>query len=475
MKTFYDYLVIQKGRQDYIGDLASSAMDDSAAPKEGDLEQWRGHLISNSACAEILEALELAWVEHQEEFEICKEKFSIISLEELSEVLGLTVKEDKTNKIITFLCLLSAYTENSQFNITFNAPSSSGKSYIPLEVSSLYPKADVIKVGYCSPTAFFHDQSTWNKDTFTYHMSLERKILIFLDQPHMQLLGHLRPFLSHDEKEIKIKITDKSQKHGLKTKNVIIRGYPSVIFCSAGLKIDEQEATRFLLLSPETTQEKLKCGIQEALSKESDSQAYTANLKRNSQRQSLIQRIIAIKAENIQDIKIPDDLRKYIEQWFFQNHKILNPRHQRDIKRISSIIKSIALLNLWHREIIGQHTILISRGDVDAGFKIWEEISFSQELNLSPYVYKIYTEVILPLYNDKKSGLTRKELLQGHIKVYKRPLDEWKLGREIIPMLESAGLVTEEGDPQDKRRKLIVPIYPTTQFELNEPKNNIDW
>ena len=55
-------------------------------------------------------------------------------------------------------------------------------------------------------------------------------------------------------REAQVKITDKSQKHGLRTKNVTIRGYPSVIFCSAGLKIDEQEATRFLLLSPETNQ-----------------------------------------------------------------------------------------------------------------------------------------------------------------------------------------------------------------------------
>jgi len=53
-----------------------------------------------------------------------------------------------------------------------------------------------------------------------------------------------------------MKITDKTQKFGLKTKNVLLRGYPSVIFCTAGLKIDEQEATRFLLLSPEINQEK---------------------------------------------------------------------------------------------------------------------------------------------------------------------------------------------------------------------------
>ncbi|MCX7661474.1 MAG: hypothetical protein N2Z79_02175, partial [Candidatus Omnitrophica bacterium] len=187
----------------------------------------------------------------QKNREHLREIFPYLSKEKLLEVLGLTIKQDDTNKLITFLCCLSAYTENNQFNLSFNAPSSTGKSYIPIEVSSLFPKEDVIKVGYCSPTAFFHDKGQFIKELEGYYVDLERKILIFLDQPHTLLLEHLRPLLSHDEKEIRIKITDKSQKYGLKTKNAVIKGYPSVIFCSAGLKIDEQEATRFLLLSPE--------------------------------------------------------------------------------------------------------------------------------------------------------------------------------------------------------------------------------
>jgi len=179
-----------------------------------------------------------------------------LTSQELISILGLTIKKDEENKLITFLCELSAYTEGSQFNISFNAPSSTGKSYIPTEIARLFPEEDVIEIGYCSPTAFFHDVGEYIKDKGGYLVDLSRKILIFLDQPHTQLLERLRPLLSHDKKEIRLKITDKTQKFGLKTKTVLLRGYPSVIFCTAGLKIDEQEATRFLLLSPETNQEK---------------------------------------------------------------------------------------------------------------------------------------------------------------------------------------------------------------------------
>ena len=45
-----------------------------------------------------------------------------LTLESLGETLGLTIKKDNSNKILTFLCELSAYTEDSQFNISFNAP-----------------------------------------------------------------------------------------------------------------------------------------------------------------------------------------------------------------------------------------------------------------------------------------------------------------------------------------------------------------
>lgn len=163
--------------------------------------------------------------EYPEKIDISQ--FKPLSLPDLSEILGLTIKQDEENKIVTFLCELSAYTENAQFNISYNAPSSTGKSYIPTEIARLLPEEDVMELAYCSPTAFFHDVGEWDKENRGYIVDLSRKILIFLDQPHTQLLERLRPLLSHDKKEISVKITDKSQKFGMKTKNILLKGYPS--------------------------------------------------------------------------------------------------------------------------------------------------------------------------------------------------------------------------------------------------------
>ena len=406
-------------------------------------------------------------------------QFKPLSSQELIKTLGLTIKKDEENKLITFLCELSAYTENSQFNISFNAPSSTGKSYIPTEIARLFPEEDVIEIGYCSPTAFFHDIGEYQKEKKGYLVDLSRKILIFLDQPHTQLLERLRPLLSHDKKEIKLKITDKTQKFGLKTKNVLLRGYPSVIFCTAGLKIDEQEATRFLLLSPETNQEKIREAIHEKIKKETDANAYQEWLDSNPERKILKERIKAIKQENIKEIKIGSPEK--IEQKFFKKNKMLKPRHSRDVGRLISLIKSFALLNLWFRKRDGA-TIIANDEDIEGAFKIWNAISESQELNLPPYIFHLYHEVILSAWSDKNKnrtegfeeitgelGLTRQDIIQKHYQVYGRFIPDWQLRQQIIPMLETAGLITQEPDPNDKRKMLI---YPTTPLTIS--KNNKD-
>jgi len=381
-------------------------------------------------------------------------QFKPLSSQELTEILDLTIKKDNENKLITFLCLLSAYTESSQLNISFNAPSSTGKSYIPTEVAKLFPEEDVIEVGYCSPTAFFHDIGEYDKERNGYILDLSRKILIFLDQPHMLLLQHLRPLLSHDKKEIRIKIADKSQKGGIRTKNIFLKGFPSVIFCTAGLKIDEQETTRFLLLSPETDKEKIWQAIHQKIRKESDYDEYELLLEENPERKILKERIKAIKLENIKDIKI--DSPEKLEENFLKKDKILKPRHQRDIGRIISLVKAFALLNLWFRNRRGA-TIIATQEDIEDALRVWNAIYESQEHNLPPYIYQVFQKVILPAWEENNKGLARLDVTRKYLQVYGRVLEDWVLRQQIIPMLENSGLIIQEADPNDRRKILIFP------------------
>ena len=160
---------------------------------------------------------------------------------------------------------------------------------------------------------------------------------------------------------------------------------------------------------------------------------------------------------------------------------MLKPRHSRDVGRLISLIKSFALLNLWFRKRDGA-TIITNDEDIKGAFKIWDTTSESQDLNLPPYIFHLYHEVILSAWNDKnknrteefeeitgKLGLTRQDIIQKHYQVYGRFVPDWQLRQRIIPMLETAGLITQEPDPNDRRKMLI---YPTTPLTISKEQNN---
>jgi len=419
-----------------------------------------------------------------------------LTVDDVINILGSTVKHDNENKAITFLSMLLTYTEEEQINIGYLAESSSGKSYIPLELSAYFPQEDVIKLGYASPTAFFHDygklmlkegiQVNWEmkptkakvkedlefeKDKYSkedveaeykrqmrnwrelltgsyYLVDLSKKILMFLDMPHDMLLQRLRSLLSHDDKTIALKITDKKDKAGLRTKTVVVKGFPTVIFCSAKFNMEEQEKTRLLLLSPEISQEKLRESIALKIEKEADREDFLKRLVENSERRMLAERVKRIKEAKISQIVIPVELRNLINQRFLEEHKYLMPRHQRDISRLLALIKAHALLNFMHKKRV-DNSIIVEMEDVEAGFKLYYGISEANEMGLPPEIFNIYQK-IKPNVTDE--GITRNDFQKIYFDIFHKPLG-LKRSQEILDILTSCGLLYEEFDANDKRKK----------------------
>jgi len=396
-------------------------------------------------------------------------EFKEITIQEVCNVLEATIKKDDENKSITFLSMLATYTEESQMNIIFNAPSSTGKSHLALSVADLFPKEDKIILAHCSPTAFFHEQGTYDKEKNEIKVDLSRKILIFTDMQDTQLLERLRSILSHDTKESRSKITDKSEKGGNRTKTVVLIGYPSVYYCSAGFKIDEQESTRCLMLSPSIEYDKIKQGIQQSIYKESNREEFMEQINNDPHRTLLMKRISAIKQEEIIDVKIEN--KELIEQLFFCESKNTIPRQQRDIKKIITLIKGFSLLNVWFRKKEGDF-IWATNEDIINAFELWKKISYGQDYGLPPYLFGIYVNVIMPICNkpdesnlNSLTGNTstrnfayRKEILNKHYEFYRRPLSMASLKQQILPQLEQVGLIMQERSNDDKREMIVIPL-----------------
>ena len=214
-----------------------------------------------------------------------------VSWQEIASILSTSIKKDEAPKLITFCGMLLAQTNEDQLNIGYQAESSAGKSYIPIEVANYFPKEEVQVLASASPTAFYHDGGEWDAERRVLIKNLEHKNLIFLDMPHFQLLEKLRPMLSHDMKELHYKITDKDQKKGLRTKNVIIKGYSSMFFCTTKTDPDEQEKTRLLLLSPAIDQEKLRESLELASLRKGNPEEYRKHIEEDPQRTWLMNRV----------------------------------------------------------------------------------------------------------------------------------------------------------------------------------------
>lgn len=429
-----------------------------------------------------------------------------MTLDELGNVLSTTIKHDRTTKEILCLGFLLNYTEEDQQNFAFNAPASTGKSFIALEVAKYFPLDDLMILSYTSPTAFFHTESVlvdknlspmptrrdyvddqieaWEKKHLKpekgegvkdwrekrreeighlkvewdglekyYLVDLERKIIIFLDQPHDELLKKLRPLLSHDQKLLQIKITDKSKEGGHRTKDVLIKGFPTVVFLSVNTSLDGQEKTRNFLLSPEVSQRKLRASIEQIAESQANRPAFKHRISEDQRRLDLMARVQNIRDASVKEVLIRPEDREYITNKFLREHNSLQPRHQRDFPRLISMIKGHALLNMFNREReVGK--VWANRHDCDEGYQLYEEVSQANEYGVPPIYYKFWVERLQgELYEE---GLNRKQLSALYLDFFKHRIGEKALKR-LIEIYCEAGFTYEAKDPNDKR---FIKIYP---------------
>ena len=147
----------------------------------------------------------------------------------------------------------------------------------------------VLTIATASPTAFVHDIGKWDNEAKVVRLDLGGLIIIFLDQPHYTLMERLRPLLSHDTRQLLYKITDKSKRGALRTKNVVLTGFASFWFCAAKLSLDEQERTRVFILSPETSSEKLEESLRLAIAKVGDREGFKSWVESHPRRKWLSQ------------------------------------------------------------------------------------------------------------------------------------------------------------------------------------------
>ena len=394
--------------------------------------------------------------------------FEEMTIDDLASILSTTIKCDDINKCIVFLGMLSAYTEEDQLNICLLGESSSGKTYIAQQTALYFPQEDVIRIAEATPKAFkyldnsreeyFDSEEEEVGENKTIVTDLERVILLFQDMPNTFFLHEVRPLLSHDQKELTYYSVNQGSQGRRKTESVILRGYPSVVFCSANIRVNPQEATRCLLLSPETSDEKIEASIGTTIERYADPKKYIAAIESDPRRHALRERIKHIKEMYIQSVVVP-----FPKEYLLKKYRSINPMpmpsDNRNIQHILSLIKAVTMLNAGNR-MGDKHEIVANESDVEAGFRLWQGIAKTQDCGIAPTAMLFYEKYLVPAYlaYGIESGISIAELLK-FCKQNGCNVAPYTVSKDFVPALILSGLISYgpvEG--RDGRGKYMKPL-----------------
>jgi hypothetical protein len=389
--------------------------------------------------------------------------------------LGRWVKRDWLTRKMVFLTGLSAYSPNP-INLFLRGPSSIGKTYTALQTLKYFPKKDVWLLGGLSPTALVHDYGKFvnekgeeipavdwrgesRKSEVYYRVDMTNKILVFLEAPHPDTFAKLRPILSHDTLEVSYKFTERTKSGFLRTKHVVIRGWPATIFCTTDPKYTEELATRSITMTPEMSEAKYEAVITHKGRKVAEPWLYENpdpmlfRLKEclNDVKEAMAKFEVAIPYGEELALCYPHTL----------------PRDMRDFDKLTSLIQQCTYLHVYQRPWVeglqyNQRKIVLSTlKDFHESLELFKNIIETTRLGLPGNVVDFYEKVLVALWEERglgqspDEGLSLTEIAEKWFEVYKTTRAKSTLRINYINPLEQAGLVDEVTNPIDRREKLI--------------------
>ncbi len=361
-------------------------------------------------------------------------------VQKVSAILDKKIKKEEKNRLIVLFTYLSAYGSNP-LNLFLKGESSTGKSYLAKSVAEYFPPEDVWFIGDMSPKALIHEHG--RSEQGKIHVSLEKKILVFLESPRRETLEMLKPILSHDRREIEYKVADKSSQGTLQTKSVIIEGWPATVFCTADVRVLEELSTRSLLITPESSQEK----IREVLEFKGSKYARPWEQMAEDREEKILKSALRLLREK-REVCIP------FADGLAERYTKVEPRVMRDFDKFMELIRMSAFLHQRQRpsfELVidgeVQHFVIATESDYTLGEHLFSSIERATTTGLSQNTIDFYEKVVCQL-----DELTYVSLMRKYKEVYKKLIGRDVLRRKYVEPLETVGWLDREKDPEDGRR-----------------------
>jgi len=402
-----------------------------------------------------------------------------VPLETLINVLDKIIIADYKVKVSVLLTGISAYTPNP-LNLYIRGAPGTGKSYNATHVLKLFPASDVWIIGRLSPTALIHqrgdlysadgsrleppkreeyekledyrkarrDYEAKAKDGY-YRVDLQGKTLLFLETPHPETFRMLYPILSHDEREIEYRITEKTKIGSLQTKHVKVCGWPATVFIRAKEEtVPEEFRRRCLIVCPEESKSKVehvnalthKLNAYPWLKNDIDVEYDEARIWIATLKNRLLK---------LTDICIPfEELDK-----FYPTEVAAD---MAEFSFLENFIKCVAALNYYYRPRLksGNEEVLVaSESDVKDAWAIFLNLFETSRTGLSQNLLDFYYKCLVKL-----ASFHTAEAVEAYNATFK-PRRSKRTIENYLNILEETSYLTSDEDSQDKRKV----IYKTIQ------------
>jgi hypothetical protein len=359
----------------------------------------------------------------------------------IDKILGKRIKKDRKNRMLIFLVCLSAY-GCSPLNLFLKGESSIGKTHIAKTVAEYFPEEDVWFIGDMSPKALIHEHGEY-KDGKVY-VSLQNKILVFMETPRKETLEMLKPILSHDRTEIEYKIADKRASGQLGTKRVIICGWPATLFCTTNFTYLEELSTRSMLTTPEVTEAK----IAEVLKYKGLQYSRPWLCKEDEPEKLLKEALKTLKSGVNVCVPYADELALLYER--------NEPRVMRDFEKLMELIRMSAFLHQKQREffeVVNTQEVYIIANEYDywVGRLLFEAVRKTTITGIPQPVIDFYAQII-----EKIEGtISYRSMRERFVQVHKKPISRTNVRNKFVEPLESIGWLSRDRDPIDGRRVIF--------------------
>jgi hypothetical protein len=350
---------------------------------------------------------------------------------------------DDANLILTFLVIMSCKTDNP-LNLEMVATSAAGKTYMVLTARNGVPKSMCMVLAGASKEALKYDYDEIDDDgNFIIHV--DNKCIIVLEKDDSySFVRKMKPLMSGDDDELIWKTPIKNDLTGeIETRDFIIRGQPSFITLTTRNPTEQEQITRTLLMTPDTTAGKVSAVVRNSLIAKANPDQFKVHKDLTLLQASML----SLKKYRVRNIFAPQMAE------FFPAR---SAQHQRDIGKVLSIIDSITLLHQNQRPIEtnthGDEFLLSSIEDNIIGLILADLVLRASLSGVPDDSWATFTQMIK--MDDSNRALTIDNILQWlHLHAFS--LSKNALTEKHLPTLEDSGLieVAKRGGGRGGRKK----------------------